>query len=129
MSTLRIITKLVRKLLQSQVEFYASHENDKNINIRIISQAKRDAYTHAYQIVEKVEHGVTMSLERKKERRKRYVETSQDLIAAKNHILFLVNAMEEWGRDEDGIHPDAWDAYEDARTFLHPKKEVTDEHS
>ena len=30
----------------------------------------------------------------------------------------LVKGMDEWASDEDGIHPEAWDAYKRARAVL-----------
>mgnify|MGYP002639974512 CR=1 FL=1 len=31
-------------------------------------------------------------------------------------ITALVEGMDAWGADEDGIHPEAWDAYQRARS-------------
>ena len=33
-------------------------------------------------------------------------------------IARLASGMEAWARDEDGVHPDAWSAYEDARAVV-----------
>ena len=33
-------------------------------------------------------------------------------------IARLAIGMEAWARDEDGVHPDAWAAYEDARAVV-----------
>lgn len=30
----------------------------------------------------------------------------------------LVNGIENWAHDEDGVHPDCWEAYKNARSFL-----------
>lgn len=34
------------------------------------------------------------------------------------HVHALLIGMDRWARDEDGIHGDAFDAYEDARAFI-----------
>ncbi len=34
------------------------------------------------------------------------------------HVHALLIAMDTWARDEDGIHGDAFDAYEAARAFV-----------
>ncbi|MDE2102320.1 MAG: hypothetical protein KGL39_34055 [Patescibacteria group bacterium] len=38
-------------------------------------------------------------------------KASDPVEAAKGLIAALVKGMENWGHDEDGIHPDAWAAY------------------
>jgi len=37
---------------------------------------------------------------------------------AREIIESLVHSMELWAADEDGIHPDAWQAYERAKNVL-----------
>jgi len=33
-------------------------------------------------------------------------------------VKLLINGMERWGSDEDGIHKDAWEAYLKALVFV-----------
>lgn len=39
-------------------------------------------------------------------------------VASMQHCRDLLEGMEKWSRDEDGIHPDAYDAYEEAKKFI-----------
>lgn len=41
-------------------------------------------------------------------------EHYDDIEEAITMIERLVDGMTRWSQDEDGIHPDAWDAYEEA---------------
>jgi hypothetical protein len=47
----------------------------------------------------------------------------------KQLAINLLLGMEKWGRDEDGIHPDAWDAYKEAREALGAKAQWDDENT
>lgn len=42
-------------------------------------------------------------------------------------ISNLVKSIELWAADEDGVHPDAWDAYVNAKQYLDPAWKPKDE--
>lgn len=42
----------------------------------------------------------------------------EEATRAKLHICDLVMAMDKWANEEDGVHPDAIDAYMEARAFI-----------
>jgi len=43
-------------------------------------------------------------------------------------ITNLIDGINSWAKDEDGIHPECWEAYKSARAFINiPVREVESE--
>jgi hypothetical protein len=55
--------------------------------------------------------------------------TITEFQGAMNLIRALVKGMENWAADEDGVHPDAWEAYKRGKAVIGEFNWKEDEHS